>query len=394
MANTAQDRQAYQDWLKTKSLTDTPVSRARYDAEAGGPKPSFAESLRGVLAKVQGATGDPGSKTMAPDPKTVKPIDLSEIDQLFAGTSQAPADLEKRVPELVQNRVTYGSANKDAFMRDLLASNEAVKNYSPEAQRNDPAGYQSTVKKNEILNAAANKLRYELPNPMTYNIRKDFANAINPEFNPAPAKSEPVVPSEPADQGATPPPRPASQTGEGVAGPLPPDVKVSKKEVQKAGFDWDKVKQVAADTGLGILGVIQAAIAGRTAGLQGRNLDFANDTIIGRGEAKKAVEDARIADLDQQQIGMDWQMQLKQIDQDFSSGQAQLAREFDVAMSQAKTDEDRARMQAEFAQRDKEQRAAAAQRMAEIAASNKTAPGVGGIAGVPRDSLGIMGIAK
>lgn len=359
-------------------------------AQAAADKAKAAVAPQKILGNLFAKPAQATSGTMAPDPKTVQPIDLAEIDQLFAGTAANPVDLEKRVPELVQNRVTYGSANKDAFLRDLLASNEAVKGFTPEAQRNDPAGYQAAVKKNEILNAAANKLRYELPNPVMYNIRKDFANAINPDFNPAPAK--PAVTETPAavDQGATPPPPPSkAQTGEGVAGPLPEDVTVNKKEVEKAGFDWDKVKQVAKDTGLGILGVIQATIAARTAGLQGKTLDFDKDTLLGRQETKKATEDAKIADLDQQQKAMDWQMQLKQIDQDFAAEQGALARDFDAAMSQAKTQEDRDRMQAEFAQRDKEQRAAAAQRMAEIAASSKNA--TGGTAGMPRDSLGIMG---
>lgn len=392
MADTAQDRQAYQDWLKSNSLADIPASRARYDAQKTGSKPSFSDSIRGALGAIQSSIGVPSKPTMAADPKTVKPMDFSEIDQLYSGTTGTPIDLEKRIPELVQNRVTYGSANKDQFLKDLLASNEAVKNFSPEAQRNDPMAYQAAVKKNEILNAAANKLRYELPNPVMYNIRKDFANAINPDFNPQgqPAKPDAVALPQTSDQGAIPPPPTKGSLGEAVAGPLP-NVDVSKKDVEKAGFDWDKVKQVAVDTGLGILGVIQAAIAGRTAGLQGRNLDFANETIAGREMAKKAAEESKLSDLDQRRQDVDWQMQLKQIDQDFAAEQAGLARDFEIAMMQAKTDEDRAKMQAEFAQRDKEQRAAAAQRMAEIAATSKPVTVVG-LPGMPRDSLGIMGM--
>jgi hypothetical protein len=326
--------------------------------------------------------------TAAPDPKTVKPIDLSEIDQLFAGTGAAPADLEKRIPELVQNRVTYGSANKEQFLKDWLASNEAVKNYSPEAQRNDPSGYQAAVKKNEILNSAANKLRYELPNPMTYNIRKDFSEAINPEFNPeTPANTPQTGGGEPV--GAVPPPRPATATSEGVAGPLPEDVKVTKKEVEKAGFDWDKVGQIAKDTGMGILGVIQAAIAGRTAGLQGRNLDWDKDTMLGREEGKRAQEQARQDALSQIEGDRDFQMQKMQADQQFAAEQNQLTQEYQAAMQAAKSEDEKAAMQAQFDQRWKELQVQGQQRLNEIAASRQTTKPAQG--GGWSDSLGIMG---
>jgi hypothetical protein len=94
-----------------------------------------------------------------------------------------------------------------------------------------------------------------------------------------------------------------------------PVVAEAKVEPPKEDF-WAMVGNIAAQTGMGIAEVLQAGIAGRTAAMQGRALDFEKETTQGKRLAreqqnallqaeKQEKEDARKFQADQGQLDRD-----------------------------------------------------------------------------------------
>jgi hypothetical protein len=81
------------------------------------------------------------------------------------------------------------------------------------------------------------------------------------------------------------------------------------------------------DFGLGLLGILQAATAGRTAGLQNRALDYQKETYLGKEDQKKA---------DQKQ--MDWQQQLQELTNVSRAAEAKADRDLQERLTTARTD--------------------------------------------------------
>lgn len=383
-------KMSFADWLKGQSDTTKKLPYQQQQEIYNAYSSTFDRTVPSAV--VDKAKTVPGSilksimpsiiPTQAPATTGAQSPNLAIVDQARQGLSDV--DMSKKSPELINQLATFGGSNKDQFLKDWQTAKSNVAAFSPEAQQNDPLGYAAAQQKYEMYNTAANKLRYDYPivqNNFMDRAKSTLADALNPELGDLGVKQVPV--GGPKDTGAVPPDRPPqTQSAIDVDGPLPKEIKPKKKEVEDLGFDWDKVKETAKGLGMSILGVINAAIMGRTTAMQGRPLDWQKDTMLGRGEAQ-AAEQAK----DQQQF--DWQSQLAAIDRDFQAEQAALQREFQVAMQNAQTEEERQKIAAEFAQRDKEQRIAGQQRLAEIAANRTSTRAPTGSFGA--DPLGIMG---
>ncbi len=370
----------YQQQQESYSAYSTAFDKAKGAAvlDKARSAVSPASVLKSIMPNV--------TPTAAPATTSVASPNLNVVDQARQGLTDV--DMSKKSPELINQLATFGGTNKEQFLRDWQAAKAAVAAFTPEAARNDPEGAASAQQKYEMYNTAANKLRYDYPivqNNFMDRTKQTLADALNPEIG---GGVKPVPVPVQADTGAAAPPRPApAKTAIDVDGPLPKEIKPKKAEVENLGFDWDKVKETAKGLGTSILGVLNAAIAGRTAAMQGRTLDWDADTFMGREEARRADEAKTLQ-------AQDWQAQLAAIDRDFTAEQAQLQREYEAAMQSAKTEEDRQKVAAEFAQRDKEQRIAGQQQLAAIAASRQsTKPATGGFM-VAADPLGIMGMGS
>lgn len=81
------------------------------------------------------------------------------------------------------------------------------------------------------------------------------------------------------------------------------------------------------DFGLGLLGILQAATAGRTAGLQDRAFDYSKETILGRNDVRK-----------DEQKQMDWQEKLQALTNTSREAQAKAERDLQERLSQARTE--------------------------------------------------------
>ena len=82
----------------------------------------------------------------------------------------------------------------------------------------------------------------------------------------------------------TPPPKEVEKAAAPV---LPPDLKKTDPETGAEAVDWDKIGQIAKDTGMGVLGVLQSAISGWLAAKQGQQFD-PNATVLGQYAQEKA----------------------------------------------------------------------------------------------------------
>jgi hypothetical protein len=382
---------SFTDWLRTQPDTfkKLPYQQQQegYNAYASAFEKTVPAPAPAVIDKAKAAVS-PSSilKSILPNlqsgASTATSPNLNIVDQARQGLSDV--DMSKKSPELINQLATFGGSNKDRFLQDWQTAKAAVAAFTPEAQRNDPNGYAAAQQKYEMYNTAANKLRYDYPfakNNFLDQAKSTLTNALNPEIGMG-VQQVPV----PTDTGATPPPRVAPQQSTiAAAGPLPKEIKPQKKEVEDLGFDWEKVKETAKGLGTSILGVLNAAIMGRTSAMQGRPLDWSGETLLGRNEAR-AAEEA------QQNKQFGWQEQLAAIDRDFQAEQAALNREFQAAMEAAKTEDEKQKVMAEFAQRDKEQRVSGQQRMAEIAANRQPTRAAAGGPGISADPLGIMGM--
>jgi hypothetical protein len=132
----------------------------------------------------------------------------------------------------------------------------------------------------------------------------------------------------------------------------------TKKDPAK--IDWNKVGEIAKDTGQSVIGILQSAIAGWLAAKQDRGLDFENETILGKKAAEKRTiaGEQRKMQAEQETLNRqlaaqekvtagdrDWQMKLKTLDQNFQAEQQKIQMDFEQKMKQAMTDEQRAEAQ-------------------------------------------------
>lgn len=155
--------------------------------------------------------------------------------------------------------------------------------------------------------------------------------------------------------GGTPPIKNSSEVIENVVA----DTGLGTKK-DPAKIDWDKVGQIAKDTGQSVIGILQSAIAGWLAAKQERGLDFENETILGKkaaekrtiaGEQRKMQAEQetlnrQLAAQEKVAIGeRDWQMKLKVLDQNFQAEQQKIQRDFEEKQKAALTDEQRAEAQ-------------------------------------------------
>lgn len=134
-----------------------------------------------------------------------------------------------------------------------------------------------------------------------------------------PAQPKPAPPVQPIVQAAPAPveitPVPAAPV---EVGPVVPQITMEDKP---KGIDWNKVGEIAKRTGGSILDVLQAAVAGRTAGLLGKTFNPATDTPAG---IKAGKEQDAAAQKDAMTIQFGFAKQLKEMDQDFQQRQAQI----------------------------------------------------------------------
>lgn len=124
---------------------------------------------------------------------------------------------------------------------------------------------------------------------------KKLAPTPSPVITKPPVLTEPVVGSEP---------QPA------------PVVEEKKAEAKKGDDFWSMIGNIAAQTGLGIGEILQAGVAGRTAGMQGRALDFAKETSQGQRLAKEAEDALTKAQKDEQQAARAFTAEQGQLDRD------------------------------------------------------------------------------
>lgn len=135
-----------------------------------------------------------------------------------------------------------------------------------------------------------------------------------PVMQVQPKPAPPVqAPSQPASPPVDIPQVPAAPV---EIGPAVPQITMDEKP---KGIDWNKVGEIAKRTGGSILDVLQAAVAGRTAGLLGKTFNPATDTPSGI-KAGKEQDVAAQKDLMNTQFG--FSKQLREMDQDFQQRQA------------------------------------------------------------------------
>lgn len=154
------------------------------------------------------------------------------------------------------------------------------------------------------------------------------------------------------------------------------------KDKKPNEIDWNKVGEIAKETGQSVIGVLQAAIAGWVAGKQERALQYQDETILGRRDVQKnqvAAEQRKMAN-EQEMLGKQmeaqakasgeertWQMQMKELDRDFQSAQQKLEMAYNDKLSKAKTQEETDRINAEYAQEEKMLRLSGKQQSDQIA---------------------------
>jgi hypothetical protein len=309
------------------------------------PKPAL------TAQQIQDQSANPAVGTVRKVP-AVLPVDLSYLDKDLYSPDQIKTWNGQNITKLMQ----LPPETLKAIQLDFDAQRKAeearpIGNPLTDGPGARDQNLRRIAAKQELLREAL------LHSSVADNAPKPVAKpAVTPVQAPVAAPKQ--APAEAPFVGETMPiqtPPTSTQT----AGPL-------KSIVEKnPGVDWDKIGQIAKDTGMGILGVLQAALAGRTAGLEGRHLDM-NDTYIGKqGNIKEAQKE--------KQSERDWQAQLAQVDRDFTAQQNQINQEFQAAMSQAKTDEEKQAAQLDYQQRLKELDITGKQRMNEIAASKGTA---------------------
>jgi hypothetical protein len=391
----------YAEYLAQNKLSDNPTSKILYETYKRRATPNastFADQIKTQVAAPVVALKEavPEAVQVAKPVSAVEPMDLGELDRYYSGQSQA--DPAKFRTEAINNRITWASnpANRPAFEKELLDLQNANALMGDEARANDPAAAKSLSDKLGVLNAAALKMPAYKPD-MT---------RVADQFGAQPTAGNVIGAAPMGVSGA--PPVAASKTG-AISGEIKRDAQEQigqiadspalKKFVQSGGESrelkkpedkdfWSKVGQVAKDTGLGILGVLQAAMTASSSAQLGKSFDFKNDTLIGQTAAKKdrlaEIEQARKEQTEDFDKGKSFQLQLKQIDQDFATQQAGLQREFEQKMKEAQTAEQKAAVQAEYRQREREIGLSGAQRLAEIQAQKKPEAGA-----ATADRLGI-----
>lgn len=167
--------------------------------------------------------------------------------------------------------------------------------------------------------------------------------------NPAPDKVATAQVTQPAvsQSLAAPVAEPELQT---IQAPLPTSDIANqsvKGPLKKEPDFWNQVGEIAKTTGKSILDVLGAAIAGRTAGLQGKDFNFTRDTLMGQELEQKRQDES-------ERKKQDFELQLAGVNQNFQAAQSQIQQDFQEKMAAAKTDADKAAAQAEYAQRIKE----------------------------------------
>jgi hypothetical protein len=139
------------------------------------------------------------------------------------------------------------------------------------------------------------------------------------------------------------------------------------EEPKKKGIDWGKIGDIAAKTGMGLAEILQAAIAGRTAGLMGEKLDFSADTAIGRRMAQEqADKDAAASQAE------------READRAYDRESILLKADLDAKMARAANEMERQMAKDEYAQRMKELQVQGANQIAAIKAQNAPSSGSAG----------------
>ncbi len=154
--------------------------------------------------------------------------------------------------------------------------------------------------------------------------------------------------------------------------PPAPTPRVEEKNGEpKKGFDWGKVLEIAGNTGMGLAGILQAAIQARTDAMTGNQFDFERSTTLGRKAKETRENRAR-----EQELA--FEEKLRGADRQFQVEQAALDRQFQERMAQAKTEQERIAAQEAYRQESAllAQRIASDERIASMQAS--AARGAGG----------------
>lgn len=135
---------------------------------------------------------------------------------------------------------------------------------------------------------------------------------------------------------------PEGPTGGSPAPEVTLNKEVAPEKPKENPIDWDMVLKTAKNTGMDLLGVLQAGIAGSNAGYQKRPLDFENETILGRRDKQNreiAAEDKKnqseASKLSNQQ---EFQKQLAYLNNNLQSQQQAVQNDFTQKMATAKTD--------------------------------------------------------
>lgn len=331
-----------------------------------------------MAANQQAAAGNPAA------------FDFNPIDNYY-NYSNSPGtkpkeDLGTLLSRTKGDLATWASKNPDEFAKMVASYNEEARKNAANTRPGSAldSASQGFQRKNELINDVYNMLSRGQTS-FTQKLQDIPKSVINNALNltvPDKTPAQPVTAPAPiVDQSVAAPPmpeKPVFSEAPAIENPEP---------AAPHGIDWNKVGEIAKNTGKSVIDILQAAIAGRTAGLQGRALDFDKETLAGKEAIERAEKDRedRAAAADEKSFnrGADLQKQLRQIDQDFAAGQDSLKMEYEDKIRNAQTAEDKAAKQLEYQQRLKELQISGQQRMAEIAAGKQPAKtGTG-------DSLGI-----
>jgi len=360
----------YNAWLTSQGLRDSPDNQKRFGELMSGrvsqsaPAKAQTYSANPLMQTVIESTPAPSGQkvqTGADNQMKFTMPDFAYLDKnnLYNANQLAQfknADISKLInapnQELIRMQAELTRARQAEEARKLgdpRTDSEQGRqaNLAKIAQKQDMI--REALLKQGMLNTALDQKTpvVETPKPTTVATKPAAAPAVTPVAQQP--ELETIVAEPPAQAQSS--------------GPLRPEPQ---------GIDWEKVAAIAKSTGMSIIGVLQAAIAGNVAGRQGRQLDWAKDTLLGRNQAEQQAKDQeqRIADLDMQKMGKnaDLETQLKMIDQAFAANQAAINREFEVKLQAAKTQEEKEQLSQQFAQRMKELQLTGAQRMQEIAA--------------------------
>jgi hypothetical protein len=226
----------YDDWLKTKGLTNSAKSRADY-------------------AQYRAGSAVPGTPEAKPRPELLKSLPVSSPYSLSGGLiggkpAAAPQDEIETYDEWIARtgkRMSPGTALEYAGARKNLTAPATV-----------------------------------APAPTVPEVTPMAPPQVAKPSAPAPVEIAPAAIPDMAGE----PPVP-QYTGDGD--PNDPGTKI------EPGF-WDKVLSLGKDTGKGIAGLISSALGGYNAAAQGRAFDYMKDTAPGREKARGQQKEDEVSD--------------------------------------------------------------------------------------------------